>query len=117
MKTPKRRQTLSGVVGKQLNLIDPPPFSPTYPNRSSLAGEALALLLSGRTLTHPEFEAITQSWRLSEPIRALRHDYGWPVETVEIPAPTAECPGRIIAKYVIPEWVRQEVEAAHGRHY
>lgn len=114
MKTPERRQALSGVVGEQLNLIDPPPFSPTYPKRSSLAGEALALLLAGRTLTHPEFETITASWRLSEPIRALRHDHGWPVVTIEIPAPTAERPDRIIAKYAMPQWVRQEVGAAHG---
>ena len=113
MKTPERRQASSGVVGEQLNLIDPPPFSPVYPKRASLAGEALALLLAGRTLTHPEFEGITKSWRLSEPIRALRHDYGWPVVTIEIPAPTAERPDRYIAKYLLPPWVLQEVGAAH----
>ena len=113
MKTPERRQASSGVVGEQLHLIDPPPFSPTYPKRSTLAGEALSLLLSGRTLTHPEFEGITLSWRLSEPIRALRHDYGWPVETIEIPAPTDDRPDRVIANYVMPQWVLQEVGAAH----
>ena len=113
MKTPERRQASSGVVGEQLHLIDPPPFSPTYPIRSTLAGEALSLLLSGRTLTHPEFEGITHSWRLSEPIRALRHDYGWPVITIEIPAPTDDRPDRVIANYVMPHWVLQEVGAAH----
>lgn len=111
MKTPKRRQAISGVVGEQLALIDPPPFCPKYPKRSTLAGEALKLLLSGRTLTHPEFEDITNSWRLSEPIRALRHDYGWPVDTIEIPAPTAERPDRFIAKYKLPHWVIEEVGA------
>lgn len=114
MKTPDGRQAQSGVAGEQLNLIDAPPFSPTFPNRSSLAGEALALLLAGCTLTHPEFEGITRSWRLSEPVRALRHDFGWPVQTIEIPAPTPERPDRTIAKYVMPQWVLREVGAAHG---
>jgi hypothetical protein len=111
MKAPERRQASSGVVGEQLTLIDPPPFSPKYPSRTTLAGEALALLLAGYPLTHPQFEGITNSWRLSEPIRALRHDFGWPVETIEIPAPTAERPDRYIARYVLPDWVRQQVGA------
>lgn len=98
----------------QGKLFEPPPFSPTYPPRSSLAGKALALLLTGRPLTHPEFEAITGSWRLSEFVRALRHDHGWPVETIEIPAPTEERHGRTIAKYMMPPWVLQEVGAAYG---
>ena len=115
MKTPERRQASSGEVGEQLTLIDPPPFSPRFPKPSTLAAEALALLLSGRTLTHPEFEDITHSWRLSEPIRALRHDYGWPVDTIEISAPTAERPDRFIAKYVMPHWVMRELEGTHGR--
>lgn len=114
MTTPERGQAPSGAVGEQLNLIDPPPFSPTYPSRASLTGEALALLLEGRTLTHPQFEGLTRSWRLSEPIRALRHDYGWPVQTIEIAAPTPERPDRYIAKYIMPEWVLREVGVAHG---
>lgn len=115
MKTPDRRQADSGVVGDQLNLIDPPPFSPTFPKPSTLAGEALKLLLSGRQITHPDFQSITKSWRLSEPIRALRHDYGWPVETIEIPAPTSDRPERIIARYTLPEWVLHELGASNGR--
>ena len=109
MKTPERRQASSGVVGVQMTLIDPPPFSPKYPHRTTLAGEALALLLAGYPLTHPQFEGITNSWRLSEPIRALRHDFGWPVETIEIPAPTTERPDRYIAQYILPDWVREKL--------
>ena len=112
MKTPERRQAIPGVVGEQLCLIDPPPFSPIYPKATTLAGEALSLLLAGEALTHPEFEARTCSWRLSEPIRALRHDFGWPVRTIEIPAPTHERPDRYIAKYVLPHWV---IETIGGR--
>ena len=113
MKTPERRQASSGVVGEQLNLIDPPPFSPIWPSPSSLPGKALALLLAGRTLTHPEFEDVTGSWRLSEPVRALRHDYGWPIEAIEIASPTGDRPDRIIARYVLPDWVLEEVGALH----
>ena len=103
-----------GACGQQLHLLPPPPFSPTYPNRSTLAGEALAILLNGGSITHPQFEGITASWRLSEPIRQLRRDHGWPVETIEIPAPTAERPDRYIAEYVLPDWVLAEVGAHHG---
>ena len=113
MKTPERRQASSGAVGEQLYLIDPPPFSPIWPTATSLAGRALSMLLRG-PITHPVFEGVTQSWRLSEPIRALRHDYGWPVETIEIPAPTSERPSRFIAEYFLPQWVIQELGGING---
>lgn len=100
--------------GRQGYLFEPPPFSPKYPKRSTLAGEALSRLLKGDTLTHPEFEEATCSWRLSEPIRALRHKYGWPVETIEIPAPTPDRPDRYIARYTLPPWVIEAVGGAHG---
>lgn len=109
MKTPERRQASSGVVSEQMTFLEPPPFCPKFPKPSTLAGEALSLLLSGRAITHPDFEGLTHSWRLSEPIRALRHDFGWPVQTIEISSPTAERPNRIIAKYVLPQWVRNEI--------
>lgn len=99
----------------QGELFEPPQFSPTYPKSSTLNGKALALLLEGRAITHPDFQNITKSWRLSERVRALRHDYGWPVQTIEIPAPTAECPTRKIARYALPGWVIQQVEAHHDQ--
>jgi hypothetical protein len=113
MKTPGRRQATSGV-GEQLNLIEPPPFSPRWPKRSSLSGRALSELLRGHHLKHLDFIGTTGSWRLAEPIRKLRHDYGWPVETLEIPSPTAENPGRIIGEYLLPTWVLDSVDATHG---
>lgn len=113
MKIPDRRQASTGIVGEQLALIDPPPFSPIWPKRSTLAGEALDKLLQGEAITHPDFEALTGSWRLSEPIRALRHDFGWPVETIDIPAPTEDRPERFIALYALPQWVIEEFGGAH----
>ena len=49
-------------------------------------------------LTHPDFQAITQSWRLGAYVGRLR-DLGWPIETIEILAPTDENPIRVIALY------------------
>ena len=113
MKTPERRQASSGV-GEQLHLIEPPPFSPTWPKPSSLPGIALAALLQGRRLRHPDFEDMTGSWRLAEPIRKLRHQFGWPVETVEITCPTPENPERIIGEYLLPDWVIDTVQVCTG---
>lgn len=109
MKKAPDRANDPGARGQQMHLLPPPPFSPTYPNRSTLAGEALAMLLNGQSITHPDFLDSTASWRLSEPIRQLRHDHGWPVETNEIPAPTAERQDRYIAAYFLPRWVLEEV--------
>jgi hypothetical protein len=103
-----------GRDDKQGELFEPPTFSAIWPPRTSLAGEALALLLAGRQITHPEFQGITGSWRLAEPVRALRHDFGWPIQTIEIPAPTLDRPTRTIARYVMPDWVRQEVGGRRG---
>ena len=93
----------------QGELFEPPTFSPTYPKHTTLKGKALAILMSGRTLTHAEFQTLSKSWRLSEPIRALRHDHGWPVQTIEFPAPTPARPDRVIAKYQMPTWVVDEL--------
>src|SRR5215472_298050 len=108
MKTPGRDQAEPGV-GEQLDLIPRPPFSPKYPTRSTLQAIALATMLRGEPWTHPQFETATGSWRLAEPIRALRHELGWPVRTIRIPAPTADRPNRSIARYVLPGWVLDAV--------
>lgn len=97
----------------QWELFEPPPFSPKYPKRSTLAWAALMDLLSGKAITHPDFQTRTSSWRLSEPIRVLRHEFGWPVVTIEIPAPTKDRPKRYIAKYVLPDWVIRAVGGIH----
>lgn len=109
MKNPERRQATSGFVGEQLNLIDPPPFSPVIPPAASLTFKALKLLLSGRKITHPEFEAITGSWRLGAYIERLRK-LRWPVITHEIFSPTRSCADRVIALYALPQWVIDELE-------
>jgi hypothetical protein len=100
MKTPARlgRKAGAGDAGGQLALLPEPPFSPIWPQSSTLAARLLDILLSGRTQTHPQFEALTFSWRLSAVVFELR-ELGWPVLAVDISAPTQACPDRIIAKY------------------
>ena len=113
MKAPDRRQAISSA-GEQLHLIEPPPFSPTWLPRSTLAGRALAALLSKHRLKHPDFMGATGSWRLAEPIRKLPHDYGWPVDAFEILCPTTDNPSRNIGEYALPPWVVETVGGFHG---
>ena len=90
--------TATGAQGEQLSFLPPLPFCPTWPTRGTLADRALGLFMDGLSFDHPEFEARTQSWRLGAVVFYLR-TLGWPVETIEIPSPTAENPHRIIARY------------------
>ncbi len=112
MKNPDRRQAESGFVGEQLYLIDAPPFPPTYPNRSSLEGRALALFLQGRAITTPDFQEVTCSWRLAGYVGQLINKHGWPIVAEEVPF--ADDPRRSIARYSMPKWVISELRAAHG---
>lgn len=96
-KAPTTYQAL-GAFGEQLTFLPPAPFCPQWPTKGTLAEKALGMLMEGRVFTHPEFEQATQSWRLGAYIHVLK-DLGWPVETVEIPSPTEDCPDRVIARY------------------
>lgn len=82
----------------QYSFIPRPEFAPTWPTKGNLQDKALALLMDGRLIDHPEFEDITGSWRLGAVIFQLR-GLGWPIETLDIPSPTEDRPSRIIALY------------------
>ena len=56
------------------------------------------MLMDGRLIDHPDFQDVTQSWRLGAVIFTLRA-LGWPVETIEVPSPTELSPDRVIALY------------------
>lgn len=71
------------------------------------------MLMDGRLIDHPEFEDVTQSWRLGAVIFTLR-TLGWPVETVEVPSPTDENPHRIIALYRLDGKFTAQALAANG---
>lgn len=86
---------------EQISFLPPPPFAPTWPQPGTLAATALEIFLRGEGMTHPQFEAISFSWRLSHVVAVLR-ELGWPIESVDIPAPTFENPHRCIARYHLP---------------
>lgn len=101
-KTPKEKapspSQASGASGEQLSFLPPPPFSPTWPTRGTLADRALGMLMDGRLIDHPMFEEGTRSWRLGAVIFSLRA-LGWPIETLDVPSPTEQSPDRVIALY------------------
>lgn len=68
---------------RQMALIEPPPFAPSWPNPNGTASAALHLMLGGAEIDHQKF--------------------------ILVPAPTADCPGRTIARYSLPAWVCQAV--------
>ena len=100
---------------EQTELFDTYEFSPRLPNPSSKAGEALQILLTGEALTQPRFLKVTKSWRLSASIHLLKTEYGWPIESHNIPAPSVENPNRYISKYKIKVWALKSLkEFRHG---
>ena len=103
-----------GADGEQLSFLPPAPFSPTWPTRGTLADKALGMFMNGRMLDHPEFENITQSWRLAAVVSKLRA-FGWPVETIEIPSPTEDMPNRVVALYRLPSRYVAQALAMNGR--
>lgn len=102
MKKTPHNLPAAGALGEQLSFIDPPPFCPSWPTRGTLADRCLKLLLDGKVIDHPDFLAGCGSWRLAAVIFSLRA-LGWPIETIEVPAPSEEHPGRTIALYRLPK--------------
>jgi hypothetical protein len=102
------------LTGEQLSLLPPAPFSPTWPPRGTLADKALGMFMDGAMLDHPDFESRTQSWRLGAVVFTLRA-LGWPIETIEIPSPTDQCPDRVIALYRLDAKYTAQALAMNGR--
>jgi hypothetical protein len=84
--------------GEQLSLLPETELAPTMPRLGTLAARLLTMLSRGARLTHPEFEALTGSWRLSAVVFELGL-LGWQIDSVRINAPTADRPDRPIARY------------------
>lgn len=85
-------------MNEQLSFLPPVPFNPAWPRRGTLADAALKMLMDGRMIDHPDFEASTQSWRLGAVVFTLRA-LGWPIESIDIPSPTDTAPNRVISLY------------------
>jgi len=101
MKKAPNRTNDTGALGEQLTLIEPPEFCPTWPNRGSLSYRALNMFLAGQAFDHPDFLEGCGSWRLAAVVFQLRA-LGWPIDTLQIPAPSEEHTGRTIALYKLP---------------
>ncbi len=86
------------MSAQQLSFLEPVPFSPAWPCKNTLEAKALEFFLEGRKLNHPVFDAETGSWRLAAVVFTLRN-MGWPIETKDAPAPSANAPGRTVAIY------------------
>lgn len=106
MKNPDSRQASSGF--KQISFLPEPDFNPIYPTPNTLPAQCLALMLNGQSFTHPEFEQITGSWRLSAVVFTLK-GLGWPVESFDLSAPSPECPTRTISRYFLTTETIKEV--------
>jgi len=104
------------IYGEQLSLLPPVPFNPAWPTRGTLADKALGEMLDGRMIDHPHFENKTSSWRLGAVIFNLRA-LGWPIQTIDLPSPTAEIPNRTIALYRLPaKFSAMALAISSGKH-
>lgn len=108
MKNPDSLQASSGF--EQLSFLPEPDFNPIYPTPNTLPARCLSMMLNGQSFTHPEFEAITGSWRLSAVIFTLK-GLGWPVESHDLPAPSPECQTRTISRYFL---LQKTINAVFG---
>lgn len=102
MKKAPHNLPAAGALGEQLTFIDPPEFSPGLPNRATLADRLLAEFLKGESFIHPEWQDITQSWRLAATVQQLK-DLDWPVQSLPEMAPTEHKPDRTISRYRLPQ--------------
>lgn len=72
------------MLMKQLSCLPEPKYNPRIPKERTLAAVALRLMSGGAKVAHPDFEAVTGSWRLAAHVHILRR-LGWPVLKEEKP--------------------------------
>lgn len=89
---------------KQMSFLPEPKYNPRMPSENSLAFKALSLLLRGRKVSHPAFEALTGSWRLAAHVHILKR-LGWPikVDKLEFEGELQEGRDRYMGLYYLPE--------------
>lgn len=102
-----------GAYGEQLSFLPSPEFSPKWPKHTTIAGMVLGELLQGSFLDHQDQIEGVASWRLAAYINKLKKD-GWPIQTMEKPAPSEQCHYRCIALYALPPAVIEKVQEMRG---
>lgn len=98
---------------EQLSFLPPLPFSPKWPRHTTIAGIVLSELLRGEFLDHEDLIDGVSSWRLAAYINRLKN-WGWPIQAIEKPAPTEQCPSRCISLYALPPAVIAQVQEMRG---
>ena len=86
---------------EQLSFLPPPPFNPTWPTPNTRDALALELFLDSQRIDAEDFYAISGSMRLADSVFQLKGK-GWPIESLDILAPTEACPHRTISIYFLP---------------
>lgn len=86
----------------------------SLPKRGTVLDALLDHLLTGASLTQPEWLLIDGSWRLAASVEELKKDHGWPVDSIDIPAPTKRRPTRKIARYRLQQWAIQKGREMRG---
>lgn len=92
----------------QLSLLPEPVAAPTLPG-PGLVKVAWRMFMSGRSLTTPDFQEETGSWRLAAYVNDLKV-LGWPIQSAEVLRPIPENPHRHIALY----WLADDVRRTHA---
>ena len=106
MNAPANLGREGGRIGRQLSLLPETPFSAQMPPPATLEAKLLRVLLTGQSLTHIQFLALTGSWRLAAYVLSLRA-VGWPIESEDISAQAVGRAAHSIARYWLPQWVLQ----------
>lgn len=84
MKNPDSRYAISGFMGEQFHLIDPPLFSSTYSNSSTPSAGALAFLRIWRMITTPDLQEVFGNPRFSAYVDPLIKKHAWHISAKEI---------------------------------
>jgi hypothetical protein len=87
-------------AGEQLPLLPELEPLPQAPKRGTHPHRLLAMFAQGCALDHPAYIDRTGSWRLAAHAHELVK-LGWPVLSVDVPAPTDTCPSRHISVYTL----------------
>jgi len=78
-----------------------------------VAGRVLAELLRGEFLDHEDLIAGCSSWRMAAYVFELK-SMGWPIAKFDKAAPSAGCPGRVIALYGLSPEIISQAQSLRG---
>lgn len=113
MKKTPTQTNANGVHGEQLSFLPTPELSVKWPRHTTIAGMVLSELLQGSFLDHQDLINGVSSWRLAVYINRLKN-WGWPIQAIDKPAPTEQCPSRCISLYALPPAVIAQVQEMRG---